>query len=67
MFIYLLQVIYFTATFPYVVLICLFFRAVTLDGAGGGLRYLFIPTDNWVSIEIVDFRFENCGKCKEMC
>jgi len=43
-------VIYFTATFPYIVLICLFFRAVTLEGAGRGLQYLFVPTDNWVSI-----------------
>ena len=43
------QVIYFTATFPYVVLFCLFFRAVTLEGAGDGLRELFIPSDGFVS------------------
>jgi len=42
------QIIYFTATFPYVVLTCLFFRAVTLPGAGVGLSYLFLPQDSWV-------------------
>lgn len=37
------KVVYFTATFPYLMLTVLFFRAVTLDGAGDGLDYLFIP------------------------
>ena len=47
----LVQIIYFTATFPYVVLICFFFRAVTLEGAGEGLRFLFLPSGGreWVS------------------
>ena len=47
----LMQIIYFTATFPYVVLICFFFRAVTLEGAGEGLRFLFLPSGGreWVS------------------
>ena len=42
------QVIYFTATFPYLVLICLFFRAITLEGAGTGLKFLFLPPNGWV-------------------
>ena len=37
------QAVYFTATFPYVVMVIIFFRAVTLEGAGVGLKFLFIP------------------------
>ena len=38
-----LQVVYFTAVFPYVVLIILFFRGVTLDGADIGVKAFFNP------------------------
>ena len=38
-----LQVAYVTAVFPYIVLIILFFRGVTLDGAGTGVEFLFKP------------------------
>ena len=39
----LLQVVYFTATFPYFILIALLVNGVLLDGAVEGLKFLFIP------------------------
>lgn len=37
------KVVYFTAVFPYVILLVLLIRSVTLPGAANGLRFLFIP------------------------
>ena len=37
------KVVYFTATFPYVILLVLLAMSVSLPGAGQGLRYLFVP------------------------
>ncbi|GFU44349.1 sodium- and chloride-dependent glycine transporter 2, partial [Nephila pilipes] len=37
------KVVYFTATFPYVILIVLVIYGCTLSGASAGLRYFFIP------------------------
>ncbi|XP_065058071.1 sodium-dependent neutral amino acid transporter B(0)AT3-like isoform X2 [Rhopilema esculentum] len=37
------KAVYFTATFPYLILVIFFFRGVTLEGAGDGLVTLFKP------------------------
>ena len=39
----LIQVVYFTAVFPYVIMFILFVRGVTLPGAWTGIRYYLIP------------------------
>uniref|UniRef100_W5JXE3 Transporter n=1 Tax=Astyanax mexicanus TaxID=7994 RepID=W5JXE3_ASTMX len=38
-----LQVVYFTATFPYLVLLVYLIRGVTLHGALNGVKYMFTP------------------------
>ena len=37
------KVVYFTATFPYLILIALLINGVMLDGAVDGIYYLFVP------------------------
>ncbi|XP_050321100.1 sodium- and chloride-dependent GABA transporter ine isoform X1 [Bactrocera neohumeralis] len=43
------KVRYFTATFPFILIIILMTRAVTLEGADEGLRYFFRP--NWSELK----------------
>ncbi|XP_061577104.1 sodium- and chloride-dependent GABA transporter 2-like [Cololabis saira] len=37
------KVVYFTATFPYVMMVVLLIRAITLPGASGGIRFYLYP------------------------
>ena len=54
---YFLQVVYITATFPYVVLIILFFRNVTLEGAIEGIKFYVVP--KWDQLNNIKFRTRN--------
>ena len=54
-----LQVVYFTATFPYVVLVILLIRGVTLPGAGAGIWYFITPKWEKLTDATVGLRFRS--------
>lgn len=41
---------YFTATFPYVVILILLVRGVTLEGAGEGIKFFIGSKSNWTKL-----------------
>ncbi|XP_068220231.1 sodium- and chloride-dependent glycine transporter 2-like [Palaemon carinicauda] len=47
------KVVYFTATFPYVILVVLFIRGITLEGSYKGMEYYILKT-NWTRLKEVE-------------
>lgn len=45
------QVVYFTATFPYVVILVLLIRGVTLEGASDGIEFFIGSQSNWTKLK----------------
>jgi len=46
------QAVYFTATFPYIVLTIFFGRGVSLEGAGAGIAHMFKPQVKLVTLSL---------------
>lgn len=44
------QVVYFTATFPYAVILVLLIRGVTLEGASDGIEFFIGSQSNWTKL-----------------
>lgn len=47
------KAMYFTATFPYLILVCLFIKSLTLEGAGDGIEYYLKPDFDRLSDPLV--------------
>lgn len=56
------QVVYFTASFPYLLLLIVFIRGVTLPGAWEGLRYYLTPDIRMITKPDVRINCEIGGK-----
>lgn len=50
------QVVYFTATFPYVVIVILLIRGVTLEGAKDGIEFYIGSQSNWTKLTDAEVR-----------
>lgn len=58
----MLQVVWFTALFPYAVLLILLVRGVTLPGSGDGIKYYLSP--NFSVISKAEVRLELATHCR---
>lgn len=49
------KIMYFSTSFPYIVLIAFFIRALTLDGAVDGVSYMFNPHVSYFGLYFIKF------------
>lgn len=60
------QVVYFTATFPYLILVMLLIRGVTLEGAWKGIYFYLTPQFDHLLSSKVSGPFSNLSKTQKM-
>lgn len=56
-----IQATYFTATFPFVLLVVLFFRGITLPGALHGIKYYLYPNPSRLADPQVLLHLQSCA------